>query len=163
MYHGMVDLLITDMICLLQSFTAFCGVTSWKRNHNSVLFIAPQARLPFTLLPLPITSYHPPSPLSPLKQVAIEAMDNKTFDLSSTVQMDPPDLKRLQLLLQGSISTQAREPSYTIFVGEYMRWTRLCLSVCCQTPISCLPLAVGKTKGGPGAQSHMSTMIYVNW
>ena len=45
-------------------------------------------------------------------------MDKKTFDLSSTVQMDPPDLKRLQLLLQGSISTQAREPSYTIFVGE---------------------------------------------
>ena len=82
-----------------------------------MLFIAPQARLLFTFLPLPITSYHP-SPLSPLKQVAIEVMDEKTFDLSSTVQMDPPDLKRLQLLLQGSISTQVRPPSYTIFVGE---------------------------------------------
>ena len=97
---------------------AFCGVTSWKRNHNSVFLIAPQARLLFTFLPLLITSYHPPSPLSPLKQVAIEAMDKKTFDLSSTVQMDPPDLKRLQLLLQGSISTQVRPPSCRIFLWE---------------------------------------------
>ena len=33
-------------------------------------------------------------------------MSKKTKDLAGVIQMDPPDLKRLQLLLQGSISTQ---------------------------------------------------------
>jgi len=33
-------------------------------------------------------------------------MDKKTKDLAIVVKMDPPDVKRLQLLLAGSISTQ---------------------------------------------------------
>ena len=109
-----------------------CGVTSWYRSHSSLFLIYSPTSLPTLYTPSPSHPFlTPPScSLSPLKQVAVEAMDKKTFDLSSTVQMDPPDLKRLQLLLQGSISTQAREPSYTIFVGDYMRWTRLCLSIC---------------------------------
>ena len=39
-------------------------------------------------------------------QVAIEAMQRKTSDLVAQVQRSPPDLKRLQLLLQGCVSTQ---------------------------------------------------------
>jgi len=53
-------------------------------------------------------------------EVAIEAMDNKTADLTATVQIDPPDLKRLQLLLQGAISTQVNQgvQEYTIFLRD---------------------------------------------
>ena len=36
-------------------------------------------------------------------------MDKKTRDLATVVKMDPPDLKRLQLLLAGSISTQVNQ------------------------------------------------------
>ena len=85
----------------------------------------------------PSSSLHTPpsSPphfsfLSPLKQVAIEAMDKKMFDLSSTVQMDPPDLKRLQLLLQGSISTQARAKKFSRGGNINTSWTTLCVCMC---------------------------------
>ena len=147
----------------------YCMVLLAGREAITVCSSQPhKLAYPLHSSPHPIPSYHPPSALSPLKQVAIEAMDKKTFDLSSTVQMDPPDLKRLQLLLQGSISTQARAPSCRIFVGEGILYemdqiVSVRLQTCCQTPISCSPLAVGKRKGGPGAQSHMSTMIYVTW
>ena len=43
------------------------------------------------------------------QQVAVEAMDKKTKDMAIVVKMDPPDLKRLQLLLAGSISTQVNQ------------------------------------------------------
>ena len=36
-------------------------------------------------------------------------MDKKTRDLATVVKMEPPDLKRLQLLLAGSISTQVNQ------------------------------------------------------
>ncbi len=36
-------------------------------------------------------------------------MDKKTRDMALVVKMDPPDLKRLQLLLAGSISTQVNQ------------------------------------------------------
>ena len=36
-------------------------------------------------------------------------MDKKTKDMTVVVKMDPPDLKRLQLLLGGSISTQVNQ------------------------------------------------------
>ena len=39
-------------------------------------------------------------------KVAIEAMQRKTSDLLAQVHRSPPDLKRLQLLLQGCVSTQ---------------------------------------------------------
>ena len=39
-------------------------------------------------------------------QVAIEAMEKKTQDLAEVVRSNPPDPKKLQLLLQGSISAQ---------------------------------------------------------
>jgi len=38
--------------------------------------------------------------------VAIEAMERKMNDLQDAIKKDPPDIKLLQLLLQGSISTQ---------------------------------------------------------
>ena len=41
-------------------------------------------------------------------QVAIEAIEKKTADMAGVVQLETPDIKKLQLLLQGSISTQAR-------------------------------------------------------
>ena len=53
-------------------------------------------------------------------QVAIEAMSNKTRDLALVVKMDPPDLKRLQLLLGGSISTQVNQGAqeYIVFFKD---------------------------------------------
>ena len=36
----------------------------------------------------------------------MEALDKKTGHMNAVVKMDPPDLKGLQLLLEGSISTQ---------------------------------------------------------
>ena len=80
--------------------------------------------------------YTPPSPpphfsfVSLPKQIAIEAMDKKMFDLSSTVQMDPPDLKRLQLLLQGSISTQARATNFSQGGNINTSWTTLFVCMC---------------------------------
>ena len=40
--------------------------------------------------------------------------------MASVVNMDPPDLKRLQLLLQGSISAQVNQgvQEYTVFLME---------------------------------------------
>ena len=57
-------------------------------------------------------------------------MDKKMFDLSSTVQMDPPDLKRLQLLLQGSISTQARATNFSQGGNINTSWTTLFVCMC---------------------------------
>lgn len=47
-------------------------------------------------------------------------MDKKTSDMSAVVKMDPPDLKGLQLLLQGSISTQVNQgvQEYSLFLKE---------------------------------------------
>jgi len=39
-------------------------------------------------------------------QVAIETMQKKTNDLQDAVKKNPPDIKLLQLVLQGSISVQ---------------------------------------------------------
>ena len=39
-------------------------------------------------------------------QVGIQAMEKKTQDLAEVVRSNPPDAKKLQLLLQGSISAQ---------------------------------------------------------
>ena len=78
-------------------------------------------------------------------------MDKKTFDLSSTVQMDPPDLKRLQLLLQGSISTQVRPPSFLLareFLYEMDQSTSVC-SLVARLNLA-LSLAVGKERKGLG-------------
>ena len=36
-------------------------------------------------------------------------MDKKMRDMAAVVKMEPPDLKRLQLLLAGSISTQVNQ------------------------------------------------------
>ena len=36
----------------------------------------------------------------------MEALDKKTGHMNAVVKMDPPDLKGLQLLFEGSISTQ---------------------------------------------------------
>ena len=45
----------------------------------------------------------------------IEAMQRKTKDLLAQVQRSPPpDLKRLQLLLQGCISTQVKDRNFTL-------------------------------------------------
>lgn len=53
-------------------------------------------------------------------QVAVEAMEKKTSDMSAVVKMDPPDLKGLQLLLQGSINTQVNQgvQEYCLFLKE---------------------------------------------
>ncbi len=56
--------------------------------------------------------------LSPI-QVANEAMEKKNADMNSVVRMDPPDLKRLQLLLGGTISTQVNQG-----VQEYAQFLR---------------------------------------
>ena len=45
-------------------------------------------------------------------QVAIEAMEKKMNDLQDAIKKNPPDIKLLQLLLQGSISTQVQYSSY---------------------------------------------------
>ena len=47
-------------------------------------------------------------------------MDKKTANMSTVVKMDPPDLKGLQLLLQGSISTQVNQgvQEYSLFLKE---------------------------------------------
>lgn len=47
-------------------------------------------------------------------------MDKKTSNMSAVVKMDPPDLKGLQLLLQGSISTQVNQgiQEYSQFLKE---------------------------------------------
>jgi hypothetical protein len=42
-------------------------------------------------------------------KVAIEAIDKKTHEMALVVKLEPPDLKRLQLLLAGSISTQVNQ------------------------------------------------------
>lgn len=52
-------------------------------------------------------------------QVALEAMDKKTRDMAIVVKMEPPDLKRLQLLLGGSISTQVNQG-----IQEYIAFFR---------------------------------------
>jgi hypothetical protein len=56
--------------------------------------------------------------LSPI-EVAIEAMQRKTNDLVVQVQRSPPDLKRLQLLLQGCVSTQVNQgvQEYAVFLS----------------------------------------------
>ena len=53
-------------------------------------------------------------------QVATEAMEKKNVDMNSVVRMDPPDLKRLQLLLGGSISAQVNQgvQEYALFLRE---------------------------------------------
>lgn len=63
-----------------------------------------------------------PSPSYRL-QVAIEAMDKKTRDMAVVVKMDPPDVKRLQLLLAGSISTQVNQgiQEYIAFLKDPTR------------------------------------------
>ena len=47
-------------------------------------------------------------------------MDKKTREMAAVVKMDPPDLKRLQLLLAGSISTQVNQgvQEYVAFFKE---------------------------------------------
>ncbi|CAI8031739.1 Dedicator of cytokinesis protein 11 [Geodia barretti] len=57
--------------------------------------------------------------LSPI-EVAIEAMQRKTSDLVAQVQRSPPDLKRLQLLLQGCVSTQVNQgvQEYAVFLSQ---------------------------------------------
>ena len=47
-------------------------------------------------------------------------MDKKTAHMSAVVKMEPPDLKGLQLLLQGSISTQVNQgvQEYSLFLKE---------------------------------------------
>ena len=57
--------------------------------------------------------------LTPI-QVAIEAMEKKNIDMNAVVRMDPPDLKRLQLLLGGSISAQVNQgvQEYALFLRE---------------------------------------------
>lgn len=47
-----------------------------------------------------------------ITQVAIEAMEKKMNDLQDAIKKNPPDIKLLQLLLQGSISTQVQYSSY---------------------------------------------------
>ena len=53
-------------------------------------------------------------------QVATEAMEKKNTDMNSVVRMEPPDLKRLQLLLGGSISAQVNQgvQEYALFLRE---------------------------------------------
>ena len=64
--------------------------------------------------------------LTPI-QVAIEAMEKKNIDMNAVVRMDPPDLKRLQLLLGGSISAQVNQgvQEYALFLREPLS-SRLC-------------------------------------
>ena len=61
--------------------------------------------------------------LATFLQVAVEAMDKKTKDLAVVVKMDPPDIKRLQLLLAGSISTQVNQgiQEYIAFLKDPSR------------------------------------------
>jgi hypothetical protein len=49
--------------------------------------------------------YHQEVELSPI-EVAIDEMHSKTIDLNEVVQMAPPDMIKLQLKLQGSVSVQ---------------------------------------------------------
>ena len=46
-------------------------------------------------------------------------MQKKTQDLEEQVQRSPPDLKRLQLLLQGCVSTQVNQgvQEYSVFLS----------------------------------------------
>ncbi len=57
--------------------------------------------------------------LTPI-QVANEAMEKKNADMTTVVRMDPPDLKRLQLLLGGSINAQVNQgvQEYALFLNE---------------------------------------------
>lgn len=47
-------------------------------------------------------------------------MEKKTAHMSAVVKLDPPDLKGLQLVLQGSISTQVNQGAqeYLVFLNE---------------------------------------------
>ena len=49
--------------------------------------------------------YHREEELSPI-EVAIDAITSKVADLQSVVEQAVPDLKKLQLRLQGSVSVQ---------------------------------------------------------
>ena len=47
-------------------------------------------------------------------------MEKKNADMTTVVRMDPPDLKRLQLLLGGSISAQVNQgvQEYALFLRD---------------------------------------------
>ena len=49
--------------------------------------------------------YHKEFELTPI-EVAVDAMQNKVADLEDVVGHTPPDLKKIQLKLQGSVSVQ---------------------------------------------------------
>ena len=51
--------------------------------------------------------YHREEELSPI-EVAIDAMSSKVSDIQNVVHQAVPDVKKLQLRLQGSVSVQVR-------------------------------------------------------
>lgn len=62
--------------------------------------------------------YHKESELTPI-EVSIDEMQNKVADLEEVISQSPPDLKKIQLKLQGSVSVQVRfqtGPAYQGYV-----------------------------------------------
>lgn len=51
--------------------------------------------------------YHHTIELNPI-QVAIEELNQKVMDMEQVLNADSKDMKKLQLLLQGSVSVQVR-------------------------------------------------------
>ena len=57
-------------------------------------------------------------------QVAFDEMQNKVKELNNVITQNPPDMKKLQLVLQGSVSVQVNESFDMILfleVGEGWR------------------------------------------
>lgn len=48
-------------------------------------------------------------------QVAFDEMQNKVKELNNVITQNPPDMKKLQLVLQGSVSVQVCESLQHIF------------------------------------------------
>lgn len=58
--------------------------------------------------------------LSPI-EVAIDEMNAKVADLREVVDLALPDMKKLQLKLQGSVSAQVSLQQYTAVDSSYVR------------------------------------------
>lgn len=54
-----------------------------------------------------IVMYHHTIELNPI-QVAVEELNQKVMDMEQVLNADAKDMKKLQLLLQGSVSVQVR-------------------------------------------------------
>ena len=88
---------------------------------------------PYVKKRIPII-YHHSENLSPI-DFAVDEMSKKVTELNEVVYQTKPDLKQLQLKLQGCVSAQVRVVSAQVcVVSAQVRVCRQCAGACRQCP-----------------------------